>query len=297
VILVDTERNHKEQLPFALQSIQLKAGYNKGDHPPNFRYASLLEVPRKDRFNILNEYLDKLKQEIKNPMFIVLDVLTDCVEDFNRPDKSLELIDSLNIAVNEYDVVFVCVIHQNPQSEKMRGHLGTELLNKSSTTISTAFEKDSNNQDLDLLKIKFQKCRSTARHTPFYAKYSEEHRGLVLADIDDIQSVTNSKKQKADAAIVIEHLEMYLGDGTKMMRRTLLDKLISELGVSEKTLEDRLKEICTGQLTLENENGLECYLEKDKSTREIKYHLVPKNPVANKKEDDSGDEPMQQTLL
>ncbi len=275
VVYVDTERNQSEQFPYALQCIQMKAGYEKHEHPNNFKYISLLEIPRKERFGVLDEYLKLLKQETKNPLFIVLDVSTDCIEDFNKTDKSMELIDLMNVAINEHDVVFLCLIHENPKSEKARGHFGTELMNKASTVMQVSYEKDSNNNDTDLIKIRYLKCRSTARHIPFYAKYSDEDKGLILADANDIQVVMNGKKQKADPNVVCEYLEMYLGDGSHVSRRELLDKLIEEFGASEKTLEDRLKEICQNKMPLQDQNGKECNLEKDKSSKEIKYFMSP----------------------
>lgn len=275
VVYVDTERNQSEQFPYALQCIQLKAGYEKQDHPQNFKYISLLEIPRKERFGVLDEYLKVLKQETNNPLFIVLDVSTDCIEDFNKTDKSMELIDLMNVAINEHDVVFLCLIHENPKSEKARGHFGTELMNKASTVMQVSYEKDSKQNDTDLIKIRYLKCRSTARHTPFYAKYSDEHKGLILASNDDIQEVMNGKKQKADLNLVIEYLEMYLGDGSSLSRRELLDKLMDELGASEKTIEDRLKDISTNKIPLQNQNGIECCLEKDKREKSMKYLLLP----------------------
>lgn len=284
VVYVDTERNQTEQFPYALQCIQMKAGYEKHDHPDNFKYISLLEIPRKERFGVLDEYLKFLKQETKNPLFIVLDVSTDCIEDFNKTDKSMELIDLMNVAINEHDVVFLCLIHENPKSEKARGHFGTELMNKASTVMQVSYEKDSNNNDTDLIKIRYLKCRSTARHNPFYAKYSDEHKGLILASADNIQEVMNGKKQKADLNVVCEHLEMYLGDGSHLSRRELLDKLRDELGASEKTLEDRLKEICQNKMPLQDQNGNECQLEKDKSNKAIKYFMLPKDNLTEERE-------------
>jgi hypothetical protein len=79
VVYVDTERNLSEQLPYALQSIQMKAGYNRVDHPSNFEYISLLQINRKDRFATLNECLNHFKKSTNNPLFIVLDVSTDCI--------------------------------------------------------------------------------------------------------------------------------------------------------------------------------------------------------------------------
>jgi len=276
IVYVDTERNQTEQFPYALQCIQMKAGYEKHEHPNNFKYISLLEIPRKERFGVLDEYLKLLKKETENPLFIVLDVSTDCIEDFNKTDKSMELIDLMNVAINEHDVIFLCLIHENPKSEKARGHFGTELMNKASTVMQVSYEKDSNNNDTDLIKIRYLKCRSTARHIPFFAKYSDEHNGLILAEAEDIHLVMNGKKQKADLKVVCEYLEMYLGDGSQMSRRELLDKLIKELGASEKTLEDRLKEICQNKMPLQDQNGNECNLEKDKSSKSIKYFMAPR---------------------
>jgi hypothetical protein len=285
IVYVDTERNQSEQFPYALQCIQMKAGYEKHEHPHNFKYISLLEIPRKERFSVLDEFLKLLKRETKNPLFITLDVSTDCIEDFNKTDKSMELIDLMNVAINEHDVVFLCLIHENPKSEKARGHFGTELMNKASTVMQVSYEKDSNNNDTDLIKIRYLKCRSTARHIPFYAKYSEEQKGLILADADDIQVVMNGKKQKADLNVVCEHLEMYLGDGSQVLRRELLDKLMEELGASEKTLEDRLKEICQTKMTLQDHNGKDCYLEKDKSSKAIKYFIAPTDNQTDEQEE------------
>jgi hypothetical protein len=284
VVYVDTERNQSEQFPYALQNIQLKAGYEKQDHPHNFKYISLLEIPRKERFGVLDEYLKVLKQETNNSLFIVLDVSTDCIEDFNKTDKSMELIDLMNVAINEHDVVFLCLIHENPKSEKARGHFGTELMNKASTVMQVSYEKDSKQNDTDLIKVRYLKCRSTARHTPFFAKYSDEHKGLILASRDDIQEVMNGKKQKADLAVVCEYLEMYLGDGSSLSRRELLDKLTEELGASQKTIEDRLKEISFNKMPLQNQNGVQCCLEKDKSEKSMKYFLTPTNNPINEDE-------------
>ena len=273
VVYVDTERNLYEQFPYALQCIQMKSGYKKRDHPQNFKYISLLEISRKERFGALDAYLKQLKQGNKNPLFIVLDVSTDCIEDFNKTDKSMELIDLMNMAINEHDVVFLCLIHENPKSEKARGHFGTELMNKASTVMQVSYEKDSKNKDTDLIKIRYLKCRSTARHTPFYAKYSEEQNGLILASVEDINEVMSGRKQKAGLKVVSEYLEMYLGDGSQLTRRELLDKLIKELSASEKTIEDRLKEIVQNKMPLQDQNGKECILRKDKSNKTIKYFM------------------------
>lgn len=274
VVYVDTERNLSEQFPYALQSIQIKAGYNKEAHPPNFEYISLLQINRNERFAALDEYLKHIKKQTDNPLFIVLDVSTDCIEDFNKTDKSMELIDLMNMAINEHNVVFLCLIHENPKSDKARGHFGTELMNKASTVMQVGFEKDSSNNDTDVIKVKYLKCRSTARHTPFYIKYSSTANGLVLADETEVSSMLNSRKHKAPIEDMVEFIELQLGDGTLLTRVELTDKLCIEFRASARTIATRLNEIIEAKTELFNTKGEPCKLSKETKEKTVFYKLV-----------------------
>jgi len=274
VVYVDTERNLTEQLPFALQSIQLNAGYNKADHPANFEYISLLQINRKERFTALNDYLSYLKKTINTPLFIVLDVSTDCIEDFNKTDKSMELIDLMNMAINEHNVIFLCLIHENPNSDKARGHFGTELMNKASTVMQVSFEKDANQQNTDIIRVKYLKCRSTARHTPFHIKYCNDIGGLILATAEDVSTVVNNRKHKAGNDDIIEHLQMYLGDGTSLNRTELLNKLCEDFNASNRTVETRLKEIVNEVIIIKDNSQYPCILDKQKEGKQIIYKLL-----------------------
>jgi len=278
VVYVDTERNLSEQLPCALQSIQIKAGYNRTDHPSNYEYISLLQISRKERFAALNEYLNYIKKSTDNPLFIVLDVSTDCIEDFNKTDKSMELIDLMNMAINEHNVIFLCLIHENPKSDKARGHFGTELMNKASTVMQVGFEKDASQNDTEIIRVKYLKCRSTARHTPFYIKYSSEAKGLVLADASEVSGVINNRKHKASNEDMIEFIELYLGDGTILTRVELLDKLCKDFKASQRTIESRIAEIMISDIEIFNEKGQGCTLSKQTKEKAVYYKLIPNEP-------------------
>jgi hypothetical protein len=275
VVYVDTERNLSEQLPFALQSIQMKAGYELGDHPENFEYISLMQIDRKDRFKTLNEYLDLIRQKSSNPLFIVLDVSTDCIDDFNKTDKSMELIDLMNRAINAYNVIFLCIIHENPKSEKARGHFGTELMNKASTVMQVGFEKDANQNDTDIIRVKYLKCRSTVKHPPYYIKYSEPQKGLVLAEASEVSGVVNNRKHKASNEDMITYIEMYIGDGTELTRVELLDKLCKDFKASQRTIESRINEILKNEMEIFNSKGISCKLFKEVKDKVVYYKLIP----------------------
>jgi hypothetical protein len=276
IVYVDTERNLTEQLPFALQSIQIKAGYEIDEHPINFEYISILQINRAERFNVLNEFLERIKQKTNSPLFIVLDVSTDCIQDFNRTEESMKLIDLMNMAINEHNVIFLCLIHENPNSNKARGHFGTELMNKASTVMQVSFEKDVQQNDTDIIRVKYLKCRSTARYLPFYIKYSNDAKGLILAEATEIAGIVRNRKLKVSHETLIEFIEMQLADGTALSRNELLTKLIKEFDLSERSIEDRITEIINSDLEILNENGETCKLTKTKKEKTIYYSLLPK---------------------
>lgn len=275
VVYVDTERNLKDQLPYALQSIQVKAGYQIEDDPPNFEYISLLQINRGLRFEALDVFLEHLRKRCKNHLFIVLDVSTDCISDFNHTGESMKLIDLMNVAINEYNVTFLCLIHENPKSDKARGHLGTEILNKASTVIQVGYEKEAGNRDSNILCIRYLKCRSTERHAPVYAKYCNVEKGLILASNTEIADVSNSRRQKADIEEMAGYIQGYFSSCDTIKRRELLDMLMSEFAAKEKTVENRLKEIVESQYEFVNSSENSCSLKKEQKGKEVFYVLEP----------------------
>ena len=88
----------------------------------------------------------KIKQAIQEvkPNVIFIDGIRDVIGDFNDNKESADLIsECMNIAT-ERDCCIFCVLHKNPGSDKMRGHLGTELSNKVTDTFECVKEKINN---------------------------------------------------------------------------------------------------------------------------------------------------------
>ena len=273
VCYVDTERNLSDQLPYSLQQIQLKAGYPIEDHPYGFDYISLLEFGREERFDMLNVYLEHIRKQFPMHIFIVLDVITDCVFNFNDTKDSMKLIDMMNQSINRYDVTFICLIHENPGStDKARGHLGTEILNKASTVIQIGFEKDAQNHNTDLLKVSYLKCRSSKKHDPFYVQYSDAEKGLVLADPNTTQTVLDKKNHKAALSETLDLLSNILI--SEMPRKELIELLTEELDCSKRTIISRLKQITDNTMVIE-QNEVNHTLCTRPANKEIVYYLNP----------------------
>ena len=177
VLYVDTERNTTDQFPRAMQSILSNAGY-PSDYA-KFDALSLVEYSRKERVQVLKILIEEIRKTSADHLVVFVDVITDLVLNFNEPQQCMELIDYQNQLVNQHDVTFVNVIHENPNSDKARGHLGTELHNKASNVLQVSHKGSVG--DENLYEVNFKKQRDDSPYKPFAIKYCNETKGLQLA--------------------------------------------------------------------------------------------------------------------
>lgn len=257
VLYVDSERNIKEQFPYAIQKIKEKSDYKIDEHPSNFNYISLIDVERSQRLDTLTEYLKIICEKYKDcHLFIVMDVITDCIENFNDPRESMKLVDLLNETINNYDVTFLCVIHENPNSgDKARGHLGIEIINKASQVMQIGFEKDSMNNDTELIRLKFLYCRNTKKLDTIFLRYSEALEGLIAASEKEFDDVKHQKQTKANIPEVQAWLKENLGG--EITKKTLISNLKQAFDCGERTIEDRLKELLDSEFLIKESKGKE----------------------------------------
>jgi hypothetical protein len=276
LLYVDTERNISDQFPYALQRIIRGAGYNTQVGIENFDFISLIEIKRQDRFDALKEYITIARSKTTKHMVIVLDVITDCIKNFNDTSESLELVDFLNRMINKFDVTFICIIHENPgMGEKARGHLGTELHNKSTSTLQISFVKDANQKNTDLIKVTYLKCRNTRNIDPIHLQYDTIINGLMEVNDDIVRGFTDERRAKASLKEMGEVLPQFLEKRTT--KTELMRLLVGHCKCSSKTIEDRLKEFCEVESLTIDFRGAKCNLKKSKTGSIVYYELVPIN--------------------
>lgn len=97
-----------------------------------------------DRFRVLwlrgvDDVAERWRKTIKaiwtyRPTVVFLDGIRDVIGDFNDSEESSQLVYQCMQVATEFRCSLWCVLHENPGSDKMRGHLGTELGNKISDT-------------------------------------------------------------------------------------------------------------------------------------------------------------------
>lgn len=249
VIHFDTERNIKDQLPYAIQKIEQNAGGDIKESFENYLYFSLIDIDRSRRLDVINKYLSNfLINNFGSHNIIVIDVLSDLVLNFNDPGESLLFIDMLNQMINSFDVTFILVIHENPGTDKSRGHLGTEIQNKASMLFRIAPVNNDIKKNDDEFKTEFIKCRTIKRLETIYIKYSEKEHCLIKIDAKE---PTNEKRLKANLYEVISYLQdSVFSKQIKKCKKDLHKDLTIEFECSENTVRHRLKQIVYDKMTL-----------------------------------------------
>lgn len=127
VLWIDTE-----QSPFDLQTNMTRL-YNLTGWSPRTDSANhglfiymLRPCSPKQRVEIINKAI-----ETHTPDFIIIDGLRDLLTDFNDVEQSNQVVTwLLQTSAALPQATIFAVLHTNDGSDKMRGHLGTELMNK-----------------------------------------------------------------------------------------------------------------------------------------------------------------------
>jgi RecA-family ATPase len=84
-----------------------------------------------DRINLIESYIYQEEPEV-----VFIDGVRDLVTDINDATQATEIVGKLMKWSYEKSCHICCVLHQNKADDNARGHIGTELVNKSETVIS-----------------------------------------------------------------------------------------------------------------------------------------------------------------
>jgi hypothetical protein len=136
----------------------------QGEHYANRTYSWIKEMANDENMKNLSYY--DLKPEsidkrvkitevlISSQMFdlVILDGVRDLLYDFNSPKEAQDISTQIIHWASIYNVHVVCILHVNKTSDDARGHLGTELVNKSEIVLEVT-----NNGPIIFVKPKFSR--------------------------------------------------------------------------------------------------------------------------------------------
>lgn len=134
VLLIDTEQSlfHVHRVT---KRIHRLLGWQTDLCNSKLKVLALRELSVKERINTLEQSI-----AVWQPKLVFVDGIRDLVKDFNSPEESSDMVNLLMKLSSKYDCHICSVLHENKIGGQLRGHLGTELLNKSETVIGVKTE-------------------------------------------------------------------------------------------------------------------------------------------------------------
>lgn len=135
ILYIDTEQSDYH-VSLVVKRIKDIAEENRMDNLLMYAFDS---VPTSQRY----EYTEFLIENTPNIGLVIIDGIADLVKTVNDEIIACDMADTLRRWATVNDIAIGYVLHQNPSDNaKMRGHLGTVLMNKSETVIQISSSKE-----------------------------------------------------------------------------------------------------------------------------------------------------------
>lgn len=187
VLYCDTEQEIENTARVA-RRVHYLCGWPMNEANPRFRVLWLrAEESIEDRWGKIKQAIHEVR-----PTAIFLDGIRDVIADFNDPGQSAALITECMSIATKGDCCMWCVLHENPGSDKMRGHLGTELGNKVTDTFVSTKKKTAEGVTFT---VKQQDARSKDVDDWTF-EITDDAGGLGIPRIKDAVVITDVKVER-----------------------------------------------------------------------------------------------------
>ncbi|MDD7632994.1 MAG: AAA family ATPase [Parabacteroides sp.] len=232
IIIFDTEQAERDAQEKYITALEMAGLPKKDDFERLEIYPLRAQTMQEKRDTI--EHVIKVKQ----PDIVFIDGIVDLLADFNDVKASQELIERLmQLSTKEVvgkDVAIVCVLHTNKNSEdnNMRGHLGTMLQQKASSTFMVTKSNGI-----------FTVTNTESRHgevSSWSFCYDDDNNIVdATANVAELQALQKQKKQEE---------KQKKSEATKQQRSDKLLQIVREHGNSIQRSE--LKDLLMNALVL-----------------------------------------------
>lgn len=165
-LVFDTEQSNADISQF-LKRVYKLAAVGLTD---NIETYGLRVLPPAERLFVIERKL----YAADNLGIVVIDGIRDLISDINSAEEATMITSKLLKWTEELNIHIIVVLHQNKADNNARGHLGTEIINKSESVIS--IEKDDN---ISVVKSEF--CRGID-FAPFAFSISDAGLPYVIDD-------------------------------------------------------------------------------------------------------------------
>ena len=234
VLHIDTEQ-HIRSVAWRQRMVYRLIEENPDTPLEEYLTLSLREFSHRERWRIAQEAIEAHK-----PDLVLLDGVVDMIADYNDPAESKSFISELMAIASKKDCALLCILHENKGKgdNTMRGHLGTELVNKSSEVYQVTRLND-------LFTVSQTESRNAP--TPDIC-FSIDSEGLPVMAEDSYQS-----QGKGNA--YVERVQIVQGfmQDKALTYSELWPELMERLGRGERTAKNVIKDLLQGGI-LEKDN-------------------------------------------
>lgn len=154
--------------------------------PPNLKTYGLRKENPAERLKLIEFAIENTE----NLGFVVIDGIRDLITSINDEIESTHVASKLLKWTELYNIHIIVVLHENPGSDKARGHIGTELTNKAETVISIEVDKSNPN-----ISVALPSCCRNKAFEPFAFEIND--CGLPQI-IYDYEGLTKNSKNSFD---------------------------------------------------------------------------------------------------
>jgi|GEM_PF-464717 len=188
ILYIDTEQS-KYHVKLGISQIQSMLGLNAPE-------ISRLDVYQFDAVTTL-ERKEFTKWLIYNRKYevVILDGISDLALDSNNLQESDELVRDLRVWATENNCHIVNIIHLNPSetNTKMKGHLGTKLMDKSEIVIGVSIDKENESN-----RIVQSLASRNRKPDPFEFTILDNGIPEIIQEDVPLHKITGKKAQKTE---------------------------------------------------------------------------------------------------
>lgn len=183
ILYIDTERDQNDVYKALFRIINRTGateenGLIENRQLKNTMLKSFVEIDSPaGKFNAMKELVTRLGNKIG---LLIIDGASDVVSDTNDLTESQKFSHYLVAVANKFNFGVITTIHAKPESEKARGHLGSELMRKSDSVFILKKEKDGIRSLTT--ESEFGKNRNDADQLQTAFVWSDDHNDFVTAD-------------------------------------------------------------------------------------------------------------------
>lgn len=248
VLIIDTEQTGYSAQN-NLRKVYSLCGWDSKVKNPRIDYYCLRDADIKTRRTVLENVLIE-----RAPDVVFIDGSRDLIKDFNSIEESGELVNFLMRLTKQYNVTIVNVLHVNKADENLRGHLGSEVVNKASEVYHVTKSGTS-----------FKVVQTECRNAPIddWAFELDEENRPVPAEIERSVSRADTREylMRVEFAQLFEQKDKYRF--TELVKAIQEQQLIKERAAKERITKgyalDIIQKDIHGviRLTMEEQNAVQ----------------------------------------